>query len=338
MESAWPIEDLEVVGACPYCDSKHRSLAYGDVRDWTFDSAPGRWAYWDCQECKALYLDPRPTVASVGAAYGRYYTHTQLPSGTAVYGLKRRLINECWSHWLGADINPRLGVPRLLAPLLRVLYEKAPPPFELESLAKLPKGELLDVGCGSGTTLKLGALLGFRTTGLEKDPSAVSAARCQGLNVLEGTYQALRECPRSFDYLICSHVLEHVHEPRLLLELVETTLRDRGVAFISCPNSQSYVRKRFGASWRGLEAPRHLAIPSLEYLVKSVRQLGFSVNRVDPVGSTTVRESKRILKRRMKSSGAISQETPQEDFGNPLNYQSNPDLIQLICEKRTSAE
>ncbi len=71
----WPHSELEYVDVCPYCGSPERKLAYKDVQDWSFYAAPGKWSYWDCKGCEALYLSPRPTEASIGKAYASYYTH-----------------------------------------------------------------------------------------------------------------------------------------------------------------------------------------------------------------------------------------------------------------------
>jgi len=333
-DSAWPTEDLEDVGGCPFCASTGRTVAYEDVEDWTFEAAPGRWTYWDCTQCGSLYLDPRPTEQSIWSAYDAYYTHNQTSKGGGLQRLKRRLLNECWSHWLKTEIRPRLGLPRILAPLLTPLRPTIPPPFELEVLAELPKGELLDVGCGSGVTLRLAALLGWRATGLELDPAAVHAARADGLDVIQGSYRKLEEHPGRWDYIICSHVLEHVHHPLDLLELIDSALTSSGVAIISCPNSQSYVRKRFGSSWRGLEAPRHLAIPSLDVLVDRITSRGFSVTEIPPIGSTTIKGSREILQSRRRRHVQADQSLQQlQEATHPPTGHSNPDLIQLVCRK-----
>lgn len=328
----WPPADLEAVNTCPYCESSARTLAYCDVQDWTFKSAPGRWTYWDCAECRAIYLDPRPTEASVGRAYQKYYTHHHMGSGEVLGDLKQRLVNECWSTWLGIDIRPRLQLPRIMAPLLRALRAKIPAPFELETLASLPRSQLLDIGCGSGTTLKLGTLLGWRTTGLELDLAAVLAARREGLDILHGSYKLLGDFPESFDCVICSHVIEHVHDPQCLLRLMAGTLKVGGVAIISCPNADSHVRHRFGASWRGLEAPRHLAIPSLDFLTRMLKDLGFSVTTIEPIGSTTTKQSWKIHAERNRAAAADAK-VPLPAPPASSYVTAHPDLIQLVCRK-----
>jgi 2-polyprenyl-3-methyl-5-hydroxy-6-metoxy-1,4-benzoquinol methylase len=271
-------------------------------------------------------------VDSIGQAYQKYYTHGADQMGTRLQRLKRRLINECWSHWLRTDIHPRLGIPDGLAAPLLVLHSKIPPPFELEALAGSRRGTLMDVGCGDGSTLRLAARLGWKTTGLEFDANAVRSARADGLNVVEGTYKKLEAYSNQFDCVICSHLIEHVHEPVLLLRLIRQALKEGGTALISCPNSQSYVRRRFGSSWRGLEAPRHLAIPSLRFLIGELERLGFTVDRMDPVGSTTSKQSEKIQEMRKRSPGAETSVAPEAPL-RPADRRTHPDLIQLVCRK-----
>lgn len=328
----WPSDGLEQLEACPFCRSPGRTLALRDVRDWTFDCAPGKWTYWNCAGCSGLYLNPRPSVEAISLAYQRYYTHGANEKPVGIQKLKRLLINECWSQWLHTDIWPRIGVPDALAAPLRLLHSQIPPPFELEAIAAFDKGTLMDVGCGDGGTLKLAALLGWKVMGLELDISAVRAARAAGLNVVEGSYVQLKEYKLQFDCVICSHLIEHVHEPLLLLKWIAQALKAGGTALLSCPNSLSYVRQRFGASWRGLEAPRHLGIPSLDWLVSEMRTLGFSVERMDPVGSTTTKQSKRIHAVRKQLAGSEPGLVVEDcmPFGD---RRSHPDLIQLVCTK-----
>jgi 2-polyprenyl-3-methyl-5-hydroxy-6-metoxy-1,4-benzoquinol methylase len=328
-EHDWPADDLEAVRACPLCASPQRTLAYRGVRDWTFDSAAGSWTFWDCAGCRSLYLDPRPTAASIGQAYQAYYTHGNGRLG-GLRRFKQRVINECWSHWLDTDVQPRLGVPAIAAGPLAALHECFPPPFELEVLSTRPRGRLMDVGCGNGGTLALAAAMGFDTEGIEFDPSAVRTAQARGLRVIEGDYTRLGEFHDAFDYLICSHTVEHVHRPLELLRLVRQAMKDGGTAFISCPNARSHVRHRFGASWRGLEAPRHLAIPSLSQLTEALQGLGFAVTQVNPAGSTTIKQSKRIARRR----GVDAASELSRPAGSPaVTRSANPDLIQLVCTK-----
>lgn len=292
----WPADDLESVEACPYCSSKERKVVYKDVQDWSFYCAPGKWTYWECSACDALYLSPRPTEASIGRAYASYYTHT-VNANSLLQKIKTRLRNECYSDWFDTDITPRLHLPKSIDFLLTPLKKILEMPFELATLAALPKGKLLDVGCGSGNALMLAKNLGWDVTGLEIDSNAVKAAREQGFNVIEGDYRKLEQFEESFDCVICSHVLEHVHQPLMLLTLLSKTLKSQGTLLLSLPNAKSHMRNQFGENWRALEAPRHLGIPALQKVITILQTEGFTqIQQVDIYGATLL-ESNKIARR-----------------------------------------
>lgn len=332
IDQPWPESELEHVDACPYCGSKDRTLAYKDVQDWSFYSAPGKWTYWDCKRCEALYLSPRPTEASIGKAYANYYTHNS-NNQSLILSFKTLLRNECFSHWLNTHIMPRLNLPRALSFLLSPLKNFIKIPFELAVLADLPKGRLLDVGCGSGNKLILAKQLGWDVTGLEIDSNAVMTARKQRLNVIEGGFRDLANFDNKFDCIICSHVLEHVYNPIEMLELLTKSLKPGGTLLLSLPNSKSCVREMFGANWRGLEAPRHIAIPSQHFLIKKMLHAAFIVDCAKTSGFETVAESIRIQKRLLKLNYL---DFKQSRFlaTNQIVDVSKSDLMSLVCVKK----
>lgn len=297
LDHEWPIEGLELVQACPYCASTSRKVAHKDVQDWSFYTAAGRWTYWSCLECESLYLSPRPTSATIGQAYGSYYTHSDPQARTMLQSVKRRVRNEHWSRRFGADVRPRLHLPRGLGWILAPLSARIVPPFETVELRQLQPGRLADVGCGNGELLSVANQLGWSCVGIELDPVAAKVARDRGLHVVEGSYAQLSSFGILFDCIICSHVLEHVHDPLHLLATIASTLRPGGTLLLATPNATSYVRQLFGDNWRGLEAPRHLTLPAMRQLENNLGELGFSVRLGGLQRPWTAAESSRIRRR-----------------------------------------
>ena len=275
LDQDWPAEEIERINACPYCGSPERTLAYKDVQDWSFYCAPGKWNYWDCAGCQSLYLDPRPTLTSIGAAYAKYYTHGGIEPVSFLQAMKARLRNECLSQKLCAKIEPRLHLPKLLNGLVSRIGKRVTVPFGWELLAHRARGRFVDVGCGAGLVVGLAQQLGWDAMGLEIDPAAVREARRSGLNIVEGTYERLTQHEGQFDCIMCSHVLEHVHEPRDLLAKMKKGIKPGGVLLLTLPNSLSAMRRHFGANWRGLEAPRHVSIPSESWWFQLLTEAGF---------------------------------------------------------------
>ncbi len=335
IDQNWPAEELEVVHECPYCKSKERTLAYKDVQDWSFYCAPGKWSYWDCTNCEALYLNPRPKEEFIYKAYASYYTHGST-SNRFSQRLKERIKNECFFHWKNADLQPRLQIPKLLSFVLTPLKKLLHIPYELEQLVDLQRGKLLDVGCGSGYILNIAQQLGWNVTGLEIDPNAVKAAQIRGLNVLQGDYRNLKNMANEFDCVICSHVLEHVHEPLALITLLVQALKPGGSLLLSLPNATSHVRTEFKENWRGLEAPRHVAIPKKTKLIEilSLRNK-FSITSVDILNMTII-ESNRIKNRNLSTSAIKKLITFIKNRNKVVNLDKESDYIQLICKSNSS--
>lgn len=337
MDQAWPAHELESVSACPYCGATESTLVCEGVKDWSFECAPGQWSYWRCRQCAALSLNPRPIASSIGRAYARYYTHDAGSHGVASVWrlglLKQRLVNEFLSHRYGLDLHPRWSLPRCWSWVLHPLKHQLVPPFGFESLKDLPKGRLLDVGCGSGAFLQVAQQLGWTCSGLELDPAAVKAARQQGLNVEVGSYERLEQYPKGFDCIVCSHVLEHVYAPLDLLEKLYRALKPGGTLLLSAPNAMSDASRFFGPHWRGLEAPRHLAIPSASFLREYLESMGLRVSQRVCQTFPTIAESLEIKKKALLAADAETQ-TVQEIralLGRPTP--DKVDFIELTCVK-----
>jgi len=335
IDQPWPDEGLEQVKCCPYCNSSERMLAHRDVQDWSFYLAPGKWTYWSCNQCNSLYLSPRPTREALAQAYGSYYTHRVTHRDSLALRVRERLRNECWSHWHRTDLRPRLHIPSELSWLLGTLKSRLLEPFELAELVKLPAGKLMDVGCGNGYTLNLAKRLGWQTMGLEVDPSAVRVACAQGLDVQEGSYARLANFRQAFDCIVCSHVLEHVHDPQDMLHKLGEALKPGGTLLLSLPNATSLVRSHFGDNWRGLEAPRHLSIPSMSQLKANLHEIGFSVRQRQLNRLWTAAESSRIQRRGIRINAHDKAVAKMLAANAVLSSDQQRDFVQFICVRGT---
>lgn len=338
IDEPWPVEGLEPVDQCPYCHSKERSEAHRDVQDWSFYAAPGKWTYWACTQCCSLYLSPRPTVETLALAYATYYTHQGPGESSLIQRAKWCLENEFWSHSLRTDLRPRLHLPSWLRWLLIPLRSRLVEPFQLTELAKRPTGRLVDVGCGSGDLLVVARQLGWQAVGLEVDPAAVRAARARGLEVLEGSYECLSSFGTELDCIICSHVLEHVHRPLDLLLKIAESLKPGGVLLLSLPNATSLLRSHFGNDWRGLEAPRHLTIPSMRQLAATLCRMGFSVEQRPLTRLWTAAQSLRIRRRgvRLRSQDRAAARKLSIDVV-PSSTEMF-DFVEFVCTKGPQRE
>ena len=97
--------------------------------------------------------------------------------------------------------------------------------------------------------------------------------------------------PESFDVITCFDVLEHVYEPRRVMEKVGEWLKPGGIFYILVPNIDSAEARVFGTYWHGLELPRHLfhySPASLKFLAESagLREVSLETRRNPAVGTS----------------------------------------------------
>lgn len=228
--------ELEIITNCPICMSMNTAKEIDNVQDSSFNNVSGSWTYYKCRTCSSLYLNPRPTPKSISVAYADYYTHK--------------------SHAVTKE-NRYLSY---LKKIKNIVYPYRP--SFLKDIYPLKSGLLLDIGCGDGKLMSIAESEGWITKGIEYDSLAVHACLEKGLNVLQGDFSCLRE-DELFDLIICSHVIEHVHEPLKLIDTALSRLTSTGVFWVQWPNPNSYGFEKYGKYWRGLEAPRHIMLPTI---------------------------------------------------------------------------
>ena len=117
-------------------------------------------------------------------------------------------------------------------------------PVVLEEVKKSsrPGATVLEVGCGSGLFLRqLSSVPGIRTIGLDPTENATRACRAAGLEVYGETLDQYGDNPlhelKQFDFICAFHCLEHVQEPRKLLESMLRLTHPHSQIFLSTPYS-----------------------------------------------------------------------------------------------------
>jgi SAM-dependent methyltransferase len=118
---------------------------------------------------------------------------------------------------------------------------------------------VLDVGCGDGAFLRRLVAAGWRGSlhGLEPARAAAARARARGVDVEQATIEdfASRE---PFELVVLRHVVEHLRDPRSVLERVRTLLDPGGLVYCATPDERALSARVFGRYWHGYDPPRHL--------------------------------------------------------------------------------
>jgi len=117
------------------------------------------------------------------------------------------------------------------------------------------KGQLLDIGAGTGDFLYAAKKNGWCVAGAEPSEKATTIAAGKGISLLENT-ESLAD--HSFDVITMWHVLEHVYDPENQIKELKRLLKPNGTIIIAVPNFNSYDAKHYGEYWAAYDVPRHL--------------------------------------------------------------------------------
>ncbi len=154
----------------------------------------------------------------------------------------------------------------------------------VESLAS-PPGRLLDVGCATGAFLRVAQARGWTVTGTELSPQAVRAAQADGFRVFPGEVWEAGLSGEAFDAVTCWHVIEHVTDPRRVMDEIHRVLRPGGWLVLATPNLDDYIfraaylvaRRRRVRLFEPDERELHLFFFSAQTLRRLAEAAGFTV-------------------------------------------------------------
>ena len=274
----WPSEDLEWLGACPVCGNDRRTVVYTGLRDRL--GAPGEWTLHRCAGCLSGYIDPRPTLGSVGRLYETYYTHEAPNGGRAAPSAAARLREALLLGHVNARYGYRMRPSVPVAGSIAVAVFPGARGMASRRVRSLPHpaggGRLLDVGCANGEFLIRMRDLGWEVEGIDPDPRAVEIAQAAGLDVRLGVLEEATAPDERYDAITLSHVIEHLHDPPAVLRACLRALRPGGRIWIATPNMDAHGRREFGPSWAGLDPPRHLVLFTRVALERALAEAGFA--------------------------------------------------------------
>lgn len=240
-----PVIELEEK-PCPLCGSSRFRLFLKN-RDVLY-RVPGEFQIVRCLECRHLYMNPRPTLATILACY---------PSD---YGP-----HDAGSAPTSETTNQPAARPWFLSPVvrwipgLRALYYWLTKTYgNFIPAASGSNLKAIELGCATGTFLEKLRDAGWTPQGVEPVAAAAAEAQRRGFPVHVGMLDSAELDEGSFDGAFAWMVIEHLTNPReTFLELARVTRPD-GYLVFSVPNVACWEPYVFGKSWMVWELPRHL--------------------------------------------------------------------------------
>ncbi len=181
------------------------------------------------------------------------------------------------NHWYGDLATADDSIANKFIDTMRTAYSK-----QLKHLEHLTDGrQILDLGCGLGIFLKIAAENRWETVGVEESEHAATFAKKH----YSLQYKNLSQLKTSsFDVIRLSHVLEHVPEPRALLQRLHDLLKPSGILMVLVPNREPLLQYLVNRFRRLLTSKPKLA----GAIYPHMHVLGFSTlslkNLIEPIG------------------------------------------------------
>jgi 2-polyprenyl-3-methyl-5-hydroxy-6-metoxy-1,4-benzoquinol methylase len=181
--------------------------------------------YYD-QDLDMLITSPQPSPENLG----RYYESNDYISHT---DSKRSLFEKAYHFVKEIALKNKLN---------------------LINNCSFVKGNLLDIGAGTGDFLLTAKQNGWNTIGVEPSEKAKGIAIGKGVQFSDST-QELES--NSFDVITMWHVLEHVPNLENQIKELKRLVKPNGTIIIAVPNYKSYDANYYGKFWAAFDAPIH---------------------------------------------------------------------------------
>jgi SAM-dependent methyltransferase len=259
--------------SCPLC-ARGTGAAPLDVAEMMFGWDES-FTYLTCAECGTVWLPEVPDDL------GRYYPEDYYSVDTdPEHALGRPGVRQFASAVARSVL---FGSSRLASTARRAVrmrqFHSYVTVLEGIAAAGMPKGKetrVLDVGCGSGIMIYALALAGVKAP-MGVDPFAPADRTFDNGALL--VRRELDDVEGTFDLIMFHHSLEHVPDPAASLTAAMTKLAPGGRILARMPTVSGEAYEKYGAAYYGLDAPRHITIPSRAGVEALAERVGLRVVR-----------------------------------------------------------
>ena len=151
----------------------------------------------------------------------------------------------------------------------------------------MPGATLLDIGCSCGFLLKVAKeKYGLKVFGIEPSKWAIEfGLKNFGLEIKQGFIEEIDFQNEFFDAIIMADVIEHLENPKKILNKIYEILKQNGELLILTPDIGSFAAKLTGKYWWGI-LDGHLFYFTRKTLRQLLEDCGFEIVLLKSFGRT----------------------------------------------------
>ena len=238
---------------CPVCKNESISLTIPCI---DHSLTKEKFDIIQCKQCSHRYTFPIPAIDKIAP----YYNFTEYISHTDT--------NDGWMNKLYHKVRQR------------TLSQKTK---WIQSLYTGYKGNILEIGAGTGAFANAMQQKGWNVTALEPDENTRKRANeTYGIQLLPiESIHNLRD--QTFDVITLWHVLEHVHDLNGYFESFKKLLKPNGRLIIAVPNYTCFDARFYKSFWAAYDVPRHLYHFSPDSMRHLCLNYHFSIIQIKPM-------------------------------------------------------
>lgn len=191
---------------CPACGSRISNKAFEKYE----------LTYVVCSDCNTMYVNPRPTSEILDMYYAT---------------------SENYAYW-NKYIFPASEKKRRD----KIFRPRADKLADICARNGIKNGVLVEVGAGFGIFCEEIQRLGIfqRVIAVEPTPDLAETCRTKGLEVIEKPIEQIHFEPNEINVIATFEVIEHLLSPMDFLLSCASTLEDKGLLVITCPNVKGF--------------------------------------------------------------------------------------------------
>lgn len=149
-------------------------------------------------------------------------------------------------------------------------------------------GRLLDIGCSVGFFLEVAQDLGFEVQGVELSAEAIAMAKDSVRDKIShaDANEHISNFSAYYDVVTAYDIIEHTQNPRAFLTDLYLALEHGGVAAITAPDTDHFLRYIMGRNWSMLQPMQHTFLFSKRSIEAMLIEAGFEDVVVLPAKKT----------------------------------------------------
>ncbi len=218
-----------------------------------------------CPQCGLYFINPQPTEKEITK---HYPAHKYYSLGEIMLPRKKKLLTTLYKTYYTEKGNS----------LLKLLFFPLYPSVRYARI--IPRGKILDIGCGAGKFLILMKSFNMECHGVEPGKFNEEYAKANDLIIKNCTFMEADYPEHYFDVITLNHVFEHSNQPTETLKKINRLLKPNGKLVIAVPQIQCLAYKIFRQHWVQLDIPRHLFSFQESTIRKYAEKTGFKIEQI----------------------------------------------------------